>query len=41
MRERLELEQDNWAGTEEEEETDEGPAGKSEDIDSEKYWKVF
>jgi hypothetical protein len=35
--ERREREQDNGAGAEKAEETDEGPAGKAEDIDSEKF----
>jgi hypothetical protein len=39
--ERRELEQDNGAGAEEAEETDEGPAGKAEDIDSEKFWDPY
>ena len=39
--ERQEREQDNGAGAEEAEETDEGPAGKAEDIDSEKFWDPY
>jgi hypothetical protein len=39
--ERREREQDNGAGAEEAEETDEGPAGKAEDIDSEKFWDPY
>jgi hypothetical protein len=39
--ERREREQDNGAGAEKVEETDEGPAGKAEDIDSEKFWVPY
>jgi hypothetical protein len=39
--ERREREQDNGAGAEKAKETDEVPAGKAEDIDSEKFWVPY
>jgi hypothetical protein len=39
--ERREREQDNGTGAEEAEETDGGPAGKAEEVDSEKFWDPY